>query len=180
MKLSYVIRNMLIVKSIACEAAVSRSQVKHTWLENQIINKTEEDVVLLWKGPGWPALEGEFATRIEEAKDLARTLEDGFSPAQLFEHLTTFHTLPAHIKQAMKETVHALYLRRTDVMERRNAFEKAVGAMGSVFERFHAAWQWQWCYETELNLRGIWRDLYQCAMDLRDELDKLPRGIVLP
>lgn len=171
---------MLTLHGISCNSDILRSQLKHTWLENQLTNKSEDDIVLLWLGPGWPALVREFHVRVSEAGELVKDFEDGFSPAQLVDRLKPLSALADDTKKAIRQAVHAVYLERSGIADLKKPMENAVTALSGALSRFFVAWEQPVSEQTEQEMRKAWRDLYRCAECLRDLLDRLPRGIVLP
>ncbi len=93
---------------IPCEADITRGQLKHTWLENQLCSgKLDVDsVVRMWRKMSWQALDQEFDIRVRQAVQLADDLENGFGPAQLVDRLTPFAGLSEGLKGRIKEAVH--------------------------------------------------------------------------
>ncbi|MFH2124586.1 MAG: hypothetical protein ABIJ50_14030 [Pseudomonadota bacterium] len=171
---------MLILSGIACSQAILRSQLKHTWLENQLGNKSEDDIVFFWQGPGWPSLEREFRGRVSEAEQLINDLESGFSPAQLVDQLPMLVGLADDTKAAIKQAVHEVYLERSGIEELKKPLNQALSVLKDALARFLSAWGQPQSPESEQELRQVWRALSRCGEEFRNLLDRLPRGIVLP
>ena len=165
---------------LTTEIVIQRGQLKHSWLENQLTNKSEEDVVLLWRGPGWPALERQFAARVREARELVEKIEDGYSPAQLVDRLAPLADLSGETREAIKGAVHAAYLEKIDVTALKATLRVAVDGLGAALDAFLWAWGQPVSAEVERELRERWRELHRCAEGLRAALEQLPRSIVLP
>ena len=108
---------MAIFTSIQCSANTLRGQLKHSWLENQLCNKTAHDVVSFWRQEGWPALEMEFEGRVGDVMRLSDDLEDGFSPAQLVDRLTPFAGLSEELKMEIRKAVHTAYLKSSGICD---------------------------------------------------------------
>jgi hypothetical protein len=166
--------------AIPCETAIFRDQLKHTWIENQIKNKSEEEVVFLWLGPRWPVLEREFPLRVQEAHQLAKDLETRFSPAQLVDRLAPLARLPDDTRSTIRQAVHAAYLDRSGIAALKQTLTEAVQVMREALDQFLDAWKQPVSDEAEQRVRESWRQLYHCAESLRNELDRLPGGVVLP
>jgi hypothetical protein len=171
---------MLILSGIACSQAILRSQLKHTWLENQLVNKSEDDIVFFWQGPGWPSLECEFRGRVSEAEQLINDLESGFSPAQLVDQLPMLVGLADDTKAAIKQAVHEVYLERSCITKLHDPLNQALSALKDALARVLSAWRQPQSPESEQELRQAWRALIRCGEAFRNLLDRLPRGIVLP
>jgi len=171
---------MLILSGIACSHAILRSQLKHTWLENQLGNKSEDDIVFFWQGPGWTALEREFQGRVNDAERLIQDLESGFSPAQLVDQLPILAGLAEDAKSAIRKAVHEVYLECSGIAELQDPLKQALLALKDALDRLLTAWEQPQSPEAEQKLRQAWRSLSRCGEEFRKLLDRLPRGIVLP
>lgn len=171
---------MLILSGFACASAILRSQLKHAWLENQLGNKSEDDIVFFWQGPGWPALEREFPPRVTEAEELIKNLESGFSPAQLVDRLPMLAELADDTKAAIKQAVHEVYLERSGIVELNQPLNQALTPLKDALDQFLSVWRQPQSPESEQEVRLAWQVLSRCGEDFRNLLDRLPRGIVLP
>lgn len=165
---------------LSCSFSILCGQLKHTWLENQILNKCEDDIVYLRNGPGWAALGAEFPSRIEESKHFSENLENGFSPAQLVDRLVPFSEVPEATKRVIKEAVHRAYLEKSRIQEHKAPLNAAISTFENSYKDFLIVWKQKVCEENELELRSTWRAVLNTAQTFCDELGRLPRGIVLP
>jgi len=166
--------------NIHCEMNTLRGQLKHSWLENQLCNKTADDVVFLWQQGGWLALEKEFDARIQDALRLADNLEDGFSPAQLIDSLTPFSSVDKTTKNILKQAVHASYLESSGISNLQAPLRKAATALGGAIQKLRELWLDRDTDQGEANLRRAWEDVSLRAHTLLKIMEQLPKGVVLP
>lgn len=160
----------------ACEADVTLGRLKHSWLENQILNKSAADVIDLRSGGGWSSLDQQFPRRIEEAADFVARIVDAFSPAQLVEKLGFFRDLSAEARDTLRSAVHRSYLAHSDIAGRKASLDSAVRILALSLDNVRRLWRDSSDHDLEL----AWGNVLRAAARLRDELDALPRGIVLP
>ena len=165
--------------SLLCPASLTRGQLKHSWLENQILNKTAEEIVVQ-HAAGWPALVSEFEERVTQTRMLAEDVEYGFSPAQLIDRLEWLSTLSAEQKGAIKQAVHAAYLENMNTKALRVSLLDAVELFDSALRHVIDEWKKPQTTISESRLSEAWNDLLDSAFSLVDALDQLPREIVLP
>lgn len=157
-----------------------RGQLKHSWLENQIMNKSAEDILFLRTGSGWPALEGESFARLDECKRLIEYLEDGFSPAQLIDRLSPFRATDENTRQQLKKSLHEAYLKISTVLARKVPLESAFSALDAALHSFILQWRQPLSQPVEAALRTEWNRVLRHAGEVHAELEALPRSIVLP
>ena len=162
------------------KASILRGRLKHTWLENQVCNKTVEDVIFLWRLGKWRALKEEFGFRVQETLHLADEMVAGFSPAQLVETLAPLHALSPETKKHLKEAVHNAYLECSGIQEMALNLNRTATVVESELKRLIAIWHKPPTPENELALRAGWHSLSEKADDLLAVLSQLPKGIVLP
>src|SRR5690348_2819815 len=98
-----------------CEGANLRARLKHSWLENQVLNKTPSDVLDLRSYGFWHALESQFPARIREAGILADGVDQAFSPAQLVERLAPFDHLDDRRRKLVLHAAHRAYLAESGI-----------------------------------------------------------------
>src|SRR4051812_20756218 len=97
---------------LMCNAAVHRGRLKHSWLENQILNKSAAKVLQLRSAGPWEALEKRFSLRVQETVELAGRIVDDYSPAQLVDKISLFGHLDEGTRARLKNGVHLAYLAR--------------------------------------------------------------------
>lgn len=170
---------MLAPWNIPCDANTLRGQLKHSWLDNQILNKSAEDVVFLRQHGSWPSLYSEFDTRLDDAQRLAAMIEPGFSPALLVDSLSVFAHMDSKSRADLKQAVHSAYViafRPADLLP---PYEKAVKQLKVAIIAFRQAWDVQ-SDAGDNRVSESWSDVLACAKALENLLDSLPKGIVLP
>lgn len=170
---------MLFPWNTPCDANTIRGQLKHSWLDNQILNKSAADVGFLRKQGSWPSLYSEFDTRLEDAQRLAGMIESGFSPALLIDSLTVFADLDARSRADLKQAVHAVYVTAFRPSDFVPTYEKAVKELRTAITDFRNAWDIQTNSGEDLVV-GTWEQVIKRAKTLEKVLNSLPKGIVLP
>jgi hypothetical protein len=98
---------MLTPWNIPCDANILRGQLKHSWLENEVLFFSPENIVSIWKRGEWAELERKYSARIEHALSLVENFVDGFSPAQLVDTLRPLACLSPQDKETIKAAAHA-------------------------------------------------------------------------
>ena len=165
---------------ISCEASVLRGRLKHSWLENQLLNKTSEEVVYLWRETGWGALDKEFSQRVSETITLADELEEGFSPAQLVVHLAPLSKAHQETKDLIKQAVHRAYLESSKIVDLKEPLREKAISLGEVLDELRKVWRLPKTEDSEQTLRDVWQKVGMRAKALHSILERLPKGVVLP
>lgn len=157
-----------------------RGRLKHSWLENQLLNKTTDEVVYLWGKMGWWALETEFSERVKEVIYLADDLEDGFSPAQLVDHLAPFAKFDPEIQDDIKQAVHIVYLKSSRISDLKMPLQKDAMALGNALDELRDVWRLPMTEDNEVILRKAWQEVSKRAKTLHSLMERLPMGVMLP
>lgn len=166
------------MRGLYCPAGSVRGQLKHSWLENQILNKTTGQIAELRRS-GWPALLEEFPERLKQAQRLADEVEVGFSPTQLIDRLRPLRGLPQGERREIGAAVHAAYLERVDTEILREKLTAAAASLAQALARLRAEWETS-AVASDARLQETWEEVLVEAARLVEVLDELPRGIVLP
>lgn len=169
---------MLSPWQIQCEFAILAGRLKHSWLENQILNKSPDEVLALRKTVGWPALEREFPRRMEEVRALVDRFAAGFSPAQLVDRLDPFRNMEKTFRDQLKSALHKAFLRRYPVDEARQRFGRPIVELSAALDVFAKLWREEFGCEEEL--KRAWEMVRKGAGDLHQALSELPKGVVFP
>lgn len=165
--------------SLRSTASVLRGRLKHSWLENEILNKTSEAVELLRTGPGWPAL-ATFQANAAQALDLANNIAGGFSPSTLVDGSGPLSTLSVDERRTIKDAVHRAYLQVFDANVLAAELRTAATVMHSALNDVINVWSVRAENDSGTTLREKWISVLVAAATLRDKLDALPNRIVLP
>lgn len=169
----------IILAGAPCAANALRTQLRHSWLANQILNKSESDVVFLWQHGSWTSLYSEFDTRLDDAQRLAAMIEPGFSPALLVDSLSVFSGMDAQSRADLKQAVHSAYVSAFRPADLLPPYEKAVMELKVAINTFRQAWDVH-SDASDYSVTESWSDVLECAKVLEKLLDSLPKGIVLP
>ena len=158
---------------------VLRAQLKHSWLENEVLNKAPETVLFLRNNSGWPALHG-FPSSTEQAIALAMQVENGFSPAQLVDECLPLLALSDTDRAAVRDAVHSAYLECFDATSLADELQAAAVEMDSALTAMIGEWNLPDESVRDAVLREYWQVVLTSGERLRAALDALPKGIVLP
>ncbi len=161
---------------LICDAAIQRGRLKHSWLENQVLNKSADKIIQLRREGPWEALENRFPIRVQEAIGLAGRIVDDYSPVVLIDRIPLFGHLDEDARARIKIGVHNAYLARETLTSRVEPLTAAARSLGVALE--HVLQQWR--RGSDCDIERTWQDVLRAASRLRDELDALPRTIVLP
>lgn len=170
---------MILNHGISSKPILLRNKLKHSWLDNQVLNKTTDDVVFLWQNSGWSALETDFSLQVTKTLELADTLEECFSPAQLVDQLQPFETFDDQTKKMIKEAVHAAYLESSSISSLKMPLRAAANLLGHAIDELKETWKKPLNKENEVELRADWDNLFRKAKALQAVFELLPKGIVL-
>lgn len=167
--------------NISCPVNILRGQLKHTWLENQVCNKSADDVANLWRTKSWDNVIGEiFSHRIDQSRQLATDMLSGFSPAQLVAQLGPLQNLPDESRSRLKEVLHSAYLESSGISNLSESLSQELESFTEQFTKFLTVWNTERIDENEVALRDGWKQLQEIAKSLLAIFEILPKGVVLP
>lgn len=161
------------------QAAIARGRLKHSWLENEVLNKTPEIVVALRRDAGWPALK-RFPADVQQALSLADEVEFAFSPARLVDDCAPLAALAEDQRTIVRQSVHAAYLKCFDAQAAAQWLRDAAERMKTALSALLAEWDKADEAVSDAELQARWGAVLDAAEPLRNALDALPKGIVLP
>lgn len=160
-------------------ASLQRGRLKHSWLENEVLNKTPERVVTYRRGEGWPDLQ-RFPDDAEQALALADGVEFGFSPARLVDECMPLAALPEDQRTIIRQAVHAAYLKCFDARGASEGLRDAATRMKAALSALLDEWNKSSEAISDSELQTRWVVVLNEAEHLRSALNALPKGIVLP
>ena len=159
--------------------AMVRSRLKHSWLENEVLNKTPEIVVALRHEVIWPELR-RFPAYAKQALALADEVEYGFSPARLVDDCAPLAVLAEEERVSIRKAVHAAYLECFDAPGIAQTLRAAAVRMQVALSALLDEWGKPDTSISNAELQTRWRIVLDEAVYLRNALDALPSGVVLP
>ena len=126
---------------------------------------------------------GLYGQYLGELRELADTVVDGYSPAQLVSQ-TILNTLPKDSQDQVKTAIHSAYLNvrinGSDTIENlHDTLSAAVRAFEATLTDFSNTW-FRGRDVTPQTIRRKFEDVLQQASELKEALSRLPRGIILP
>lgn len=169
---------MLTPWNIPCDANTLRGQLKHSWLENEVLCISIETVIALWRQTGTD-LAIRYAVRIQDLSRLVDSLDEGFSPSQLVDTLKPFDCLSTEERTAIKVAVHAAYLESSGILELQMSLRAAAAGMEAALQELSRAWALPQP-QGEGAVRCAWESVREKARTLIMILERLPTGVVLP
>lgn len=171
----------MIETDLRCDANIRRGQLKHSWLDHKVRDKSADDVAKFWRDGSWAnEIAKIFPYRINQARDLASGLANGFSPAQLVDRLGPLQNLPEESRDKLKKAVHAAYLEKTEILSLAESLHREVENFAGKFEKFRVLWNQEHTRENEMALREAWQQLQKSGDALLAVFETLPKGVVLP
>lgn len=165
--------------NIACDANNLRGQLKHSWLENEVLYISIETVINLWR-QGGADLATRYAMRVQDLSRLADSFADGFSPAQLVDTLKPFGELTAEMKSALKDAVHEAYLESSGILALQESLEAAAMNIEAALQNLSSAWGLPIQSQNKSKVSKAWEGVCEKASTLVMELERLPKGVMLP
>lgn len=169
---------MPILNGFPCDLDIRRGQLKHSWLENEILYISIETVITLWR-QGGADLTTKYAVRVQNLFHLVESLAEGFSPAQLVDVLKPFVGLSLEEKAAIKAAVHSAYLESSGILALQVPLKDAAMGMEAALQELSRAWALPQ-QQGEGAVRAAWEGVCDKARALVMALEHLPKGVVLP
>jgi hypothetical protein len=172
---------------MSCDAALQRGLLWHSWLKNQIL-KMDPDYVLRMKSrpslqeerlafEQWIQPGGEFESKLNDARQFAGVMVEGFSPAQLVDRGPLLK-LSTNVREAVKSVIHREYLAQSLIEDCAGPMADAIDDLDKALKEFSGIWYRKPAAGHDLIRRGF-EQLQVCAKALHERLGALPEGIVL-
>lgn len=170
----------VIVLTLPSPFANSVARLRHSWLENQVLNKTADDLVHLWRLGRWDALDRQFANRLRDVEEVAAKLEEALSPAGLLPMLQPLRSISGELRSYIGEVVHEAFRKvySTDVIARE--IRAAAAGLAKAITALQESWTQELSIQAEQALRARWTETQARGRDLLDLLRAIPKGVVLP
>ena len=167
-------------------ANVLRGRLKHSWLENEVRDKSVEDVLELWKLGAWPAL-SRFPAQVEDAVALSRHLESGFSPVVLLDAWRKSRKLSdkeeTWLDQA-RESLHQYFLAdstaRSVTVDLAELISEKAERVGAALEALLEAWERPRNGANRERLKSCWKEFAARADELYELISRIPAGVAIP
>lgn len=170
--------NALTPWNIECTGSQCGDSLRHSWLRNQVLNKSDDDILFLRQSGPWRALDLEFPLRVQETLRLSCVIADAFSPTQLFER-EPLVCLPVECRDMLLTAVQEAYLEGFLAGEVRDNLRTAASKLSKSLSAMSSVWH-DLSDPPGTKLLAAWRCVKCDAETLLAELEKLPRGVVLP
>lgn len=161
------------------ELSATRSVIKHSWLENRILNKTPDAICALWLTGDWKALNGEFLDCERDAEMFGQTFVESFSPARLVDLVGPLTQLDSGDKAALRTWLHEAYLAKQSVSKLAPMYMKALVELRGGLAALRKAWLLS-RPEGRRQIHDCARRVVASAGRLRDIMEQIPKGLVLP
>lgn len=179
---------MLVLEGMPCDAETIRSHLSHRWLGNDLLRLSPSVVATIHQESSddhalISQLCDECARHLGDLQELVDTMEEAYSPITLINSGPLVE-LSSGAQAIIKEVLHGRYCR----LELRDG--KTIGGLRERLQEQSSSFQDDlstfcslWSQRPHVQASEIERsflDLKNGAAALRDALDRLPRGIVLP
>jgi hypothetical protein len=166
--------------------AAIRSRLRHSWLENQILNRdssvvagrhgtsTKASVAFKWK----ICANGEFAQATKEVRELCDIMLDTLSPARLLDR-KPLSLLSEQCHRQIADELHRLYLKRSRVEKSRTELQTAIVEFEVVLAALCRLWNVEPRVERDV-VKTAFERLQCIGLRLHAALGVVPQGTVLP
>ena len=178
---------MLNLVYTQCEVSQIKSELRHSFLLNLIINRNAKKVAGFYVKDAQSKVRkafekrllpgGEFESRLKELRKLANSACEGFSPSQLVE-TTALDKMPSEIISKIKKAVHQDYLDETSMLQVVSVLNEAIDDFEASVDRFSKLW-FSTAKESPEEIQISFEHLQGRAQRLFEALGKLPEGILL-
>lgn len=150
---------------IPCIAAEIRGQLKHSFIENTILQLTEPLLRLHL------AENGEFVKDMASgAAELIARLQDDYDPANLIGRIAAFDEISEIERSQLRKRTHKRYLQNFKPELRKRRLKAAWKGLAEALKEWTA---------TTAPTEQVFSALRVRAIELHKELDALPRGVWL-
>jgi hypothetical protein len=119
-------------------------------------------------------------SRLTQLHDLAMTLIDGFSPAQLIDQVHPLKALPYETRENMKIVVHEAYLSATGIHQTQDSLSRESDELTAEFNILRMLWELSHTSENEILVCQCWEKILARCKTVHALLAQLPNGVVLP
>jgi hypothetical protein len=166
--------------------AAVKSRLRHSWLENQVLNRdssvvadrhdalTEAGIVFKKK----ICANGEFAGAAKAARELCDIMIDGLSPARLLDR-KPLSLLPGELNKLLADDLHQLYLERSRIEKSKSELQTAIMEFEGVLFMLCRLWNAEPRVEREA-VKTAFEGLQCIGRKLHAALGSVPQGTVLP
>lgn len=171
----------------SCPSADLRAHLLHEWEKGFGFGISIASVEAWYSGSSKSASrrfaarleqDGDFAQCLMQTRELVKAMVDGFSPKQLIDQ-GVLASLPSEIRDKLKTAVHERYLAETTITDLKHSLSEAIRDLETAILKFAAAWKAEPPHNAEEVKRG-YTTVQDAARHVRDVLDQLPKGILLP
>lgn len=161
--------------------SVTRGVLKHTWIENGILNKGVTGIVdHLWRdGRRWQALDSEFPVRELEAEHFGLEIIDGYSPVNLVELVGPLVALPQAIRDSLRQSLDAIYKNDFSMANLQIEYMNALATLRKRLAELRTAWDLPRPDGVE-RVRTCAIHVIEAASELRMVMERIPKGVVIP
>ncbi len=155
-------------------------RLRHSWLENQVRNKSADEVVAIWREGPWNALERDFPAHLARARALARHLASAYSPARWVERLLPLAALPEGERRRLARALDGVYRAGGGLGDLPKRIEECTPAVERARAVVVRRWQARSTPEAEEQLVASWSAFHEEASRLHGLLQELPSGPCIP
>ena len=149
-------------------------RLRHSWLENQVLNKSEDDVVALWREGPWNALEQDFPAYLARARALTPHLTSAYSPARWVELSPLRAALPAGERERMAGALDEMYAARGGLGDLPERIDECLSAVDRALVVVISRWRDARVPEGRQIVAAGWTAFREDARRLHGLLRELP------
>ena len=177
----------MIALQVPVHTTIVRQTLSHNWLEKLLLRNADYVARLHTRSKDDEARQdfegfiqpgGEYERWITQAKELAENMVEGFGPAQLVDR-GPLAVLSDAGRTLLKEVLHRAYLEATGIESLKEPLRKALETCEDAFRAFQETWRREPSAPPD-DVKTAFDGLLTAARGLLGEVEKLPKGVVLP
>jgi hypothetical protein len=162
------------------ELTALHGRIKHTWLENCIINKGTNRILDLWLDElRWEALDTEFHQWEIDAEEFGYSFVAGFSPARFTEILKPLARMSEPVRRELSEALDAIHHSTHAPRAMQPQYQSALKVLRLDLANLRTSWDLPKSGH-QATILDYATQLVNSATALRDILEKIPKGVVIP
>lgn len=166
--------------SFPVELSTQRGVVKHTWLENGIINKQVMGILYFrLDEKRWQALDMKFPALEEDAERFGLNFVDAFSTGKIVDHLSPLKLLPQEVREELRQFLDALYLQDGKMKQLQIEYQTHLTFLRDRLSELRDVWSLHGTNGIEQVQKSIVR-LVDAALTLNAVMERIPKGAVIP
>lgn len=156
-----------------------RRVLKHTWIENGILNKKPDTILGLWLDGSWVALGAQFLIWEVDAVNFGNEFVDGFSSGHLVDLVEPLTLLPEKTREKIRCSLADHFEKTENLIIIQSEYFRVLKRLRSALFCLREVWTLSRPEGTE-QVRECAQNLIDAAIRVREVMEKIPKGVVIP